>query len=317
MPGLMSVRFRCLSAVVAGAVALAAAVPAWAQEKPDEKNKAAAKEHYQRGTSFYDLGRFEEAIREFEAAYHYKNDPAFLFNLAQSYRQAGRPEQALHFYKTYLRYVPKPPNKADIEEKIEALEKQIAQKGPATTPPPPGTTPPPPPPGGTAPPPAYPPPGTPPPPPAGDLGTVPVPPGTPPSPPPGYVVPPPAPPPAATSDDPGKKFRIAGLAAGGLGVILYSVSLVMWRRAGAAEDEIEAAARNGLAFNPETEERGQSAAAASGWLFFLGTLSAVAGGGLWYYGNRMVAGADTTTWKIAAAPVITPQLSGASLRITF
>jgi hypothetical protein len=99
--------------------------------------------------------------------------------------------------------------------------------------------------------------------------------------------------------------------------MLYLGALYMWGRAANASDEVEAAARNGLPFNPEAEERGKSAETAQIWFFTLGTLATVAGVGLWYYGNRMVAGADTTTWKFAVAPVITPQQSGASLRITF
>ena len=102
-------------------------------------NKAAAKEHYTRGTSFYDLGRYDDAIKEFEAAYQLKNDPAFLYNLAQSYRQAGNHEQAVHFYKTYLRYVPKAPNRADIEEKIKTRGAAGREGRPDTTMPPPAT----------------------------------------------------------------------------------------------------------------------------------------------------------------------------------
>ena len=113
MPG----RLKRLIPVVASALLLCAAT-ARAQDKPVDP-KVAAKEHYTRGTSFYDLGRYDDAIKEFEAAYQLKNDPAFLYNLAQSYRQAGNHEQAVHFYKTYLRYVPKAPNRADIEEKIK------------------------------------------------------------------------------------------------------------------------------------------------------------------------------------------------------
>src|SRR4051812_24170517 len=146
----MSAWLRHLTLTVLTAVLLCAAT-ARAQDKPVD-SKAAAKEHYTRGTSFYDLGRYDEAIKEFEAAYELKNDPAFLYNLAQSYRQAGNHERAVHFYKTYLRYVPKAPNKADIEDKIKAEEQLAAKAGggttpPAgttttTTPPPPGTEPP-------------------------------------------------------------------------------------------------------------------------------------------------------------------------------
>src|SRR5215471_679856 len=82
---------------------------------------AKAREHYQKGTAFYDLAKYAEAIQEFEAAYEIKNDPAFLYNLAQSYRLAGNPEQALHFYRTYLRREPKTPNRAEIEKRITEL----------------------------------------------------------------------------------------------------------------------------------------------------------------------------------------------------
>ena len=113
-----SSRASTLSSLVALALVLAVGAAAPRRGRPPDANKAAAKEHYQSGTSYYDLGRYPDAIKEFEAAYELKNDPAFLYNLAQSYRQAGDPEQALHFYRTYLRYVPKPPNRAEIEERI-------------------------------------------------------------------------------------------------------------------------------------------------------------------------------------------------------
>ena len=123
---------------------LAVGAPATARAQ----DTTSAREHYQRGTSFYDLGRYADAIQEFEAAYEIKNDPALLYNRLQSYRLAGNSEQALHFYRTYLRYVPKAPNRAEIESRIAQLEQLVAQKNAAqTTPPnqaiPPGATSPP------------------------------------------------------------------------------------------------------------------------------------------------------------------------------
>ena len=118
MPASCPPAFERLTPVVVERRCCSAPATARAQDKPVDP-KVAAKEHYTRGTSFYDLGRYDDAIKEFEAAYQLKNDPAFLYNLAQSYRQAGNHEQAVHFYKTYLRYVPKAPNRADIEEKIK------------------------------------------------------------------------------------------------------------------------------------------------------------------------------------------------------
>ncbi len=105
------------------------------------EDKTAARDHWERGTKFYDLGKYDDAIREFEAAYEAKGDPAFLYNLAQSHRLAGHVGDSLRFYKTYLRYVPKAPNRADIEERIKELEKIVAERpstdsAGTTTPPP-------------------------------------------------------------------------------------------------------------------------------------------------------------------------------------
>jgi len=312
----MPVRLRGLTLVAVAFAALLCAGTARAQDKPADA-KAAAKEHYNRGTSYYDLQRYDDAIKEFEAAYQLKNDPAFLYNLAQSYRMAGNHERAATFYKTYLRYVPKAPNRADIEEKIKT-EEQLAAKGPSTTPPPPGT--------GTTPPPGTgttPPPGT---------GTTP-PPGTGTTPPPGtggepnvFVAPPPpgngtapgySPPPPPPATDPGRKFRIAGLATGGAGAVMLVVAIIEWRRAVSASHEIEDAAKAGEAFDPAVEKRGKSAQNAEAVFAILGLAAVGAGGGLYFYGNHLTAASETTTWRVAVAPVLGPDLGGATLRISF
>ena len=261
-------------ATVLGAVLLCAAT-AHAQDKPVDP-KVAAKEHYAKGTSFYDLGRYDEAAKEFEAAYQLKNDPAFLYNLAQSYRQAGNHERAVHFYKTYLRYVPNAKNRADIEDKIKAEEKLVGSGGPGTTPPPVTTTPPP---------------------------------GNPP--PPGY-----APPATATASDPGRKFRIAGMATAGVGAVFTVLGIVEWRRAVKASSDIEDAAVSGMSFDPAVEDRGKSAETLQ-WVFYsVGALAVAGGVGLYFYGQRVTA-AETTTWRVSLAPNLAPGQGGATLRISF
>ena len=80
-----------------------------------------------------DIGKHDEAIKEFEAAYEAKSDPAF-YDAPQSHRLAGHANEALRLYRTYLRYVPKAANRADIEVRIQELEK-TAPSGPAPSPP--------------------------------------------------------------------------------------------------------------------------------------------------------------------------------------
>ncbi len=111
---------------------------------------SAAREHAQKGKAFMDLGKYNEAAAEYEAAYAEKQDPTLLLNLAQAYRMAGNGNKAVFFYRKYLQHVPKSPYRADIEDKIATLEKGGATGSVAPppagenpiTPPPPPTVPP-------------------------------------------------------------------------------------------------------------------------------------------------------------------------------
>jgi hypothetical protein len=87
-----------------------------------------ARGHYRRGSSAYELGQFDEAIREYMAAYKLRSDPAILYNLGQACRLANRPSEALHFYKMYLSKVPDAPNRDEVMAKIEALLKLVEQQ---------------------------------------------------------------------------------------------------------------------------------------------------------------------------------------------
>jgi len=152
-----AVRKVSLSLVVAALLAVAAA-PAQAQDA--EK----ARQLFQQGSKYYDLAEFDKAIEAWQQGYDQKPDPGFLYNIAQAYRQKQDPAKAIFFYKGYLRNSPKAHNRAEVEQKIAALQKQLDS--------------------GTAPPGA----GTPPPPNPGNPATV--------TPPPGYTTAPPPPPPS-------------------------------------------------------------------------------------------------------------------------
>lgn len=90
-------------------------------------DRVAAKAAFSRGTKFYDLNRPAEALKEFEAAYFNYEEPAFLYNIAQCHRQLGHDEEAIKFYQTYLRKVPRAANRAEVEKKIAALEARAAE----------------------------------------------------------------------------------------------------------------------------------------------------------------------------------------------
>jgi len=90
-----------------------------------------AKRYFEKAETAYKLGEFNEALRNYEAAYKAWNNPAFLFNMAQAHRQQytldKKPfhlHKALTLYKTYLREAPKPQNKEIVKRIIGEL-KQI------------------------------------------------------------------------------------------------------------------------------------------------------------------------------------------------
>ncbi len=96
------------------------AQPSQARDNPDLV--ARAKSHYATGTRQYDLGHFQEALAEFEAAYLAVPDPVFLYNSAQCHRRMGNDREALAFYRSYLRNAPDAANRTEVNKRIQEIE---------------------------------------------------------------------------------------------------------------------------------------------------------------------------------------------------
>lgn len=64
------------------------------------------KTRYDLALALYQAQKFEESIPEFKAAYQINPKPALLFNLAQAYRKAGHPREAIEHYDLYLSATP-------------------------------------------------------------------------------------------------------------------------------------------------------------------------------------------------------------------
>jgi hypothetical protein len=138
------------------AVPLAFLVAALAVARPAVADDAAdAKVHYQKATAHYAVGEYKEAAAEYEAAYKAKQDPALLYNAAQSHRLANDNQKALLLYRNIVKLYPTSKYAAESKDRIEKLEAAIATtQSPPNQPAPVdgvGTTPPPPPPGASAP----------------------------------------------------------------------------------------------------------------------------------------------------------------------
>jgi hypothetical protein len=96
----------------------------WADHEATEQ----ARMHYQEAQKQFDLGMWDAAIAEFSKAYELRPDPNFLYNMAQAYRRSGNARRAIDLYKNYLIKVPKSPQRTEVEERIQSLQKQLDEE---------------------------------------------------------------------------------------------------------------------------------------------------------------------------------------------
>ena len=104
------------------------------------RRRGAVRGSQRRGQEVLPLGhaplrsrRVPAALDDFKEAYRLKDDPVFLYNIAQCYRIMNKNEEALNFYRSYLRRAPDAPNRAEVETKIAALQDAIASQEKART----------------------------------------------------------------------------------------------------------------------------------------------------------------------------------------
>jgi tetratricopeptide (TPR) repeat protein len=130
-----------------GLALLVAGLPSPALAQMTQAQKDEVRLHYQRATRAYDLQKYTEAIEEYQKAYEISGDPPMLYNIAQAYRLADQPAEAVRYYRRFLQRMPNARNRDDVERKIadqEKLAEQRKKTEPATPPPPPTPTKPPP-----------------------------------------------------------------------------------------------------------------------------------------------------------------------------
>src|SRR5262245_8481114 len=107
-------------------VSLAIAVPARTARADDPATRS-ARRHFERGEKLFALGKFDEALEEYQTAFDAKPLPGFLYNIGQCYRNLGDYDQAIFSFKKYLKLEPEAPNKEAVERLIEELEEKQAQ----------------------------------------------------------------------------------------------------------------------------------------------------------------------------------------------
>jgi tetratricopeptide (TPR) repeat protein len=276
-----------------------------------EAQKRQAKEHYEKATRLYDVGKYGEAIAEYEQSYLLIGDAALLFNIGQAYRLWDRPDEAIRAYKNYLRQRPDAPNRADVERKIADLEKTVEERKHGAGTPPPETMPPaavPP----TALPPTAPPPAAPPagyyPPMPGTTQPLPGPSVTGPGQPPGTEV---ITQPAPTEEEPssgGQWLTYSLLGVSGAGFVTMTIAAVV----GASKaKQMRDASQNREVFDAAVESNGKAANAVA---VVGGIVGLAAGGTAAYLLWRQHSAAET---QVSFAPTLSPGFAGAAASLTF
>lgn len=92
------------------------------------EDKRVAKTRFVSGQSHYNLNEFAEALTDFKEGYRLFPDPVFLYNLGQCERQLGHYDEAVRFYRNFLREQPKAPNRQDVLRKIDEMESFLKSK---------------------------------------------------------------------------------------------------------------------------------------------------------------------------------------------
>jgi Tetratricopeptide repeat len=117
--------------VAVAALVCAVALPSRASAAEDEKE---ARRLFQKAELGFNLGKFEDALADYQSAYQAKPLTGFLFNIAQCYRNLGNWERARFFYRRYLTLEPRSPNRHRVEDLVaemtERLEKREALLAP-------------------------------------------------------------------------------------------------------------------------------------------------------------------------------------------
>ncbi|MBL4636351.1 MAG: hypothetical protein JKY56_20995 [Kofleriaceae bacterium] len=130
----MNRKFLLTAALTMGSVLIPMASVTTAHAQNSEKDKALS--IYRKGRIQYDLGRWKKAIALFEEAYGIFPDAAYLFNIAQSYRQSDDCKQAAFFYKRFLSIAPGAPNRREVEGYIRDLDETCRLRGQSNLTPP-------------------------------------------------------------------------------------------------------------------------------------------------------------------------------------
>src|SRR5262249_29338437 len=84
-------------------------------------NQKVAEQHYEKASKLYAAKDYENAVKEFIAAYQAVPANPLLFNIGQAYRLSGDKEKALAYYQKYVAFEPTGAQANEAKEYIKEL----------------------------------------------------------------------------------------------------------------------------------------------------------------------------------------------------
>lgn len=106
----------------------AAQSPTTTESRESRLRKARA--HFESGRLCFAAGEYADAVAEFRAADAYVPSPILDFDLALAYERLDKKRVALRYLRRYLEGQPSATNRADVEQRIERLERELQDVSP-------------------------------------------------------------------------------------------------------------------------------------------------------------------------------------------
>jgi tetratricopeptide (TPR) repeat protein len=113
---------------VAIAVALAALAPMASAAEQRAGGDRPGRALFDQAEAKFNVGRFDEALADYQAAYDVEPLPAFLFNIGQCHRNLGNYDRAQFFFRRYTVLEPHSPNRPAAERLIAEMEKLAGER---------------------------------------------------------------------------------------------------------------------------------------------------------------------------------------------
>lgn len=94
----------------------------------DEERDEQGRQLFLAGATAYEGGRYDVALANFEAAHELTGRAALLYNVALAHDRLRHDADALAAYRGYLEALPDNPHRAQVEARIEALERVESER---------------------------------------------------------------------------------------------------------------------------------------------------------------------------------------------